>query len=118
MCQHGTLKKIYVIRWNNPSVPDGWHEKYVDACIADEIQELNNKGILTTGCCCGHFEPELQADSAHSLVDIDSWDDCVKLGYEPYDFFKNNYEHGRFAIKLKSEVREMDPSMDGVIQMD
>lgn len=26
----------------------------VDACLADEIQELWSKGIHTDGCCCGH----------------------------------------------------------------
>ena len=27
----------------------------VDSCIAKEVKELNNKGIKTLGCCCGHF---------------------------------------------------------------
>lgn len=26
----------------------------IDSCIADEIQELWDKDIRTTGCCCGH----------------------------------------------------------------
>ena len=26
----------------------------VDECLADEIESLWNKGIRTTGCCCGH----------------------------------------------------------------
>lgn len=26
----------------------------VDDCIADEVEELWNRGIKTTGCCCGH----------------------------------------------------------------
>lgn len=26
----------------------------VDACLAEEIEELWSKGIRTTGCCCGH----------------------------------------------------------------
>ena len=29
-------------------------EVTVDACLADEILELWNQGIHTTGCCCGH----------------------------------------------------------------
>lgn len=26
----------------------------IDACIVDEVKELWDKGITTTGCCCGH----------------------------------------------------------------
>lgn len=26
----------------------------VDACIADIVQALNDAGIETAGCCCGH----------------------------------------------------------------
>lgn len=26
----------------------------VDACIADEIQELNDKGVKALSCCCVH----------------------------------------------------------------
>ena len=26
----------------------------LDVCIADEVTELWDKGIVTTGCCCGH----------------------------------------------------------------
>lgn len=26
----------------------------VDACIADEIQDLNVKGVVTLNCCCDH----------------------------------------------------------------
>jgi len=26
----------------------------VDACLADEIKDLWSRGIVTTGCCCGH----------------------------------------------------------------
>lgn len=31
----------------------------VDKCIAAEIQSLWDRGIRTTGCCCGHGKPEL-----------------------------------------------------------
>lgn len=26
----------------------------VDACIADYVQKMNDLGIETVGCCCGH----------------------------------------------------------------
>lgn len=31
-----------------------WDEKLIDACIAPIVQALNDAGIYTGGCCCGH----------------------------------------------------------------
>lgn len=31
-----------------------WTEKAVDSCIAPIIQALNDAGIYTANCCCGH----------------------------------------------------------------
>ena len=31
-----------------------WTVKPIDACIADIIKALNDAGIHTAGCCCGH----------------------------------------------------------------
>ena len=28
--------------------------KPIDKCLADIVEALNNKGIKTNGCCCGH----------------------------------------------------------------
>ena len=33
-----------------------WDEKAVDSCIADIVQALNDAGIYTANCCCGHGE--------------------------------------------------------------
>lgn len=33
-----------------------WDIKAVDSCIADIVQALNDAGILTSSCCCGHGE--------------------------------------------------------------
>ena len=54
MCQWGTDRVIHVIRRNNDDIPDGWHSVAVDACLADYVQEMNMRGIITTGCCCSH----------------------------------------------------------------
>ena len=54
MCKWGTRSKVSVIRRANPSIKDGWHEIYVDSCLKSLIQEMNNHGIVTTNCCCGH----------------------------------------------------------------
>jgi hypothetical protein len=31
-----------------------WDYKPVDRCIAPIVQALNDAGIYTAGCCCGH----------------------------------------------------------------
>jgi hypothetical protein len=31
-----------------------WAEKGIDACIAPIVQALNDAGIYTANCCCGH----------------------------------------------------------------
>lgn len=44
MCRHGTTK---FIKLNNKEVE-------VDTCIIPIIEALNNAGVRTTACCCGH----------------------------------------------------------------
>jgi len=56
MCTWGTDKLIYVIQRNNPYIPRGWHLMAVDSCIADYVQCMNALGIITCGCCCGHYQ--------------------------------------------------------------
>jgi hypothetical protein len=31
-----------------------WAEKGIDACIAPLVQALNDAGLYTANCCCGH----------------------------------------------------------------
>lgn len=33
-----------------------WDVKGIDSCIADIVQALNDAGIYTANCCCGHGE--------------------------------------------------------------
>lgn len=53
----------------------------VDECLADEIESLWNKGIRTTGCCCGHGK---------YLGFINVYQDDIEkmehLGYQHYIF--------------------------------
>jgi hypothetical protein len=90
MCQYGSVKQIHVIRRNNPSVPDGWHSIYVDECISNYVQKMNDEGIITVGCCCGHGErpPEV-------LISVESILLLEKLGYEyhTYDMRNDVVEH-------------------------
>jgi hypothetical protein len=81
MCKWGTDRFIYVIRRNNDVILDGWHRIAVDACIAEYVQEMNNRGVITVGCCCGHGKEEgvvLVAEECISLLD--------RLGYEYHPF--------------------------------
>lgn len=49
----------------------------IDACLAEEVQDLWRQGIRTTGCCCGHNKlPPFIG------VDFDDVDRMKALGYE------------------------------------
>lgn len=76
MCKWGTDTTIYVIRRNNDTIPDGWHAIAVDFCIAEYVQEMNNRGIITLGCCCGHGKAP-----AVVLVALESADLMDRYGY-------------------------------------
>lgn len=56
MCEWGTNVTLRV-----PVHPDDshtgefrWDDRAIDLCIAPIVQALNDAGILTRGCCCGH----------------------------------------------------------------
>lgn len=91
MCKWGTYKKIMVIRRANPFVEDGWHEISVDSCIADELQMLNSKGVITLNSCCGHYKGE-----PNCLVAKESVQKCIELGYQP----KQYKDTDMYQIKL------------------
>jgi hypothetical protein len=77
MCEWGTEKTIKVIRRNNDRNTDGWHDMAVDACIADYVQVMNYKSILTVGCCCGHGDGR-----PNVLVSSESIPDMEPMGYD------------------------------------
>ena len=56
MCKWGANVDMEVIIPAGCSCTGKAHKKIVgiDACIAPIIAALNNAGIVTTGCCCGH----------------------------------------------------------------
>lgn len=69
----------------------------VDSCIAEEIQMLNDIGVITYGCCCGHggFKPQC-------LVDITSKDLLESKGYEVKTFTERHSKQGIYEIMLKT----------------
>lgn len=51
MCTWGTDKEIIL---NRSREFTGRVVIAVDACIAEDVQRINDLGIWTLGCCCGH----------------------------------------------------------------
>lgn len=99
MCKHGTIKKINVIRRANPSVSDGRHEISVDSCIADRVQGLNNKGIITVGCCCGHGKAK-----GNILFDSKFKEQMEKEGYVVEEFTSEHTEAGILVAYLSESA--------------
>ena len=51
MCKWGKYKKVDLCKPIKISKRDfAW----VDSCLADIVQALNDANIETLGCCCGH----------------------------------------------------------------
>ena len=97
ICKHGTLT---FIKLNRPR-ESGRTEIPVDSCIADEIQMLNDLGVITYGCCCGHgqFSPQC-------LVDIDSKDLLESNGYQLREFTDSHTREGIHEILLKTGIHQ------------
>jgi hypothetical protein len=51
MCNQGP---DIVVRLSQPQPVSGRTEMPVDGCIAPLVQLLNDAGVHTVGCCCGH----------------------------------------------------------------
>jgi len=111
MCLYGTHKEITVI---NPAQQN--KKIKVDACIADEIQQLNNTGVITLGCCCGHGQAgkvlgygdkdknfnEYQ-NPPITLIDENCIEFVKTLGYKPYPYYYLDGEFkGTWQMQLKS----------------
>lgn len=60
MCKHGNEVVLLVPIPANLSHTGKfrWCRKGVDSCIAPIVQALNDAGIYTSGCCCGHGKEE------------------------------------------------------------
>lgn len=98
MCKHDTLTKIRV----NHARRSGSHEVNVDSCIAEELQELNDKGVLTLNSCCGHSK----TGKGDCLIDIRSTDLCSKLGYEVVEYTPEHTKEGIVRMDLKTQMWE------------
>lgn len=56
MCKHGEEVILEVPIPENLSCTGEfrWAKKGIDLCIAPIVKALNDAGIYTSGCCCGH----------------------------------------------------------------
>lgn len=56
MCKWGTdtILRVPIHADDSYTGEFRWDNKPVDSCIADIVQALNDAGIYTRGCCCGH----------------------------------------------------------------
>lgn len=109
MCSHGTYKKVNIINNNQNK-----NSVVVDACIADEIQQLNNNGVITISSCCGHglagkiseWENEFGSwrgrhDPPHVLIDERSAGMARSLGYRPFPYiFADGNSNGTWKMYL------------------
>lgn len=67
----------------------------VDGCLVGEINRLNNQGIITIGCCCGHGKKQgfIQVTPTHIPK-------MLELGYEKRPLDEN--VHGEWCFKPKT----------------
>ena len=56
MCDWGETIPLWVLIPAELSYThqDKWAQKPVDKCLASIVRALNNAGIYTSSCCCGH----------------------------------------------------------------
>ncbi|MDQ0299657.1 hypothetical protein J2S78_002077 [Salibacterium salarium] len=111
MCLYGVYKKVYVI---NPDQSNT--EVFVDACISDEIQQLNDQGIITLGCCCNHGTAgenvewenafgiwKSRADPPVALIQKKSVQLARHSGYNPYPYYyADGISGGVWQMPLKT----------------
>lgn len=110
MCLYGTYKYVHVVNSQNKK------RVKVDACIAQEIQELNDKGIFTLSCCCSHGESgniveyengygkwKTNTPPPHVLIKEESVKKMESLGYRPFPYYYADGEHHNvWQVQLKT----------------
>ncbi|MFC7064001.1 hypothetical protein [Halobacillus seohaensis] len=110
MCLYGNYKRVKVISQQSNT------EVTVDACIADEIQSLNDRGVVTLGCCCGHGKAgsiveyengygnwKAHTDPPMALLEHQSVDLARELEYTPFPYFYSDGANtGVWQMQLKT----------------
>lgn len=111
MCNHGTETTVTVVN------PDKSNKTVkVDSCISNEIQLLNNQGVVTLGCCCGHgkagqiveYENKFGKWKEYheppiALIKEESVQKSKELGYKPYPHYQaDGQQNGVWGTPLKT----------------
>jgi hypothetical protein len=120
MCKWGTSSIVWIATDSMP----GWRKKNgleqredgrwpipVDACIAEYVQKMNDLGIATVGCCCGHGKTPW----ASILVHPDSESLLVQHGYEFSDYHITPSEPRNWLSHLFVAPEQRDPREDGCL---
>ena len=56
-----------------------WARKPIDACIAPIVKALNDAGIFTASCCCGHgHDGDIRLHDGRTLVVTRAADDTLE----------------------------------------
>ncbi|MEK5089065.1 hypothetical protein MKY98_19370 [Paenibacillus sp. FSL M8-0228] len=111
MCKNSTI----TVKLCNPR-ESGRTVVPVDACIAEEIQALNDKGVITLSCCCGHGEAgqitewengfgkwRSHKQPPAALIDQQSVGLAKVLGYRPYPYYyADGEQNGVWQIHMKT----------------
>ena len=79
----------------------------VDRCLAGEILMLWGKGIITTGCCCGHGD----ASTSYIGVDESNIDKMLAMGYIIYP--NSLYPDRRDSFYSKTFSKLYKEKLDG-----
>jgi len=91
MCKHGRTE---IVELNKPCPSSGRLFVPVDACIAKDIQNINDRGITTVGSCCGHG-----AYRPYVLIEEESLGIALAAGYEIRTY---DYRQGVYQILLQN----------------
>lgn len=116
MCMHGVYKIVNVINDQQNKLVK------VDACIADEIQKLNDLGVVTLGCCCGHGKAGEIVEwengfgrwkgyrtPPNALIREESVVVVREMGYNPFPYFyPDGYHENMWQMQLKTGCITID----------
>ena len=98
-----TIPNSVELRYNRPE-----HDKRtvvsLDGCLTEEITDLWNRGIVTTGCCCGHNKR-----AGYIGVKDEHVNEMIELGYVPMtdkpDTFYPKFPRVKTEVKNYNVIR-------------
>jgi hypothetical protein len=96
MCEWGTSKTVHCPAGFSGKNPNR-QQVPVDACIADIVRALNEGGVLTIACCCGHGKgPGSVLLSDGRTITISSSSDHERERRNALAAYEDGYHQGRW----------------------